>query len=224
VWGAATASYQIEGATTVDGRVESIWDEFCRRPGAVANGDTGEPGADHYRRYEQDVELMSALGLGAYRFSIAWPRLADLSFYDRLVDRLLERGISPWATLYHWDLPQELEEKGGWANRDTACRFAEYASTVVGRLGDRVDGWLTLNEPWCAAFLGYGNGVHAPGVQDSRSAVAAVHHLLLGHGLAMSEIRAKAPKTPAGISLNLFPVTRPAGSTVCRTGSSSTRC
>jgi beta-glucosidase len=212
VWGAATASYQIEGSTTVDGRVESIWDEFCRRPGAVVNGDTGEPAADHYRRYEQDIELMSSLGIGAYRFSIAWPRLADLGFYDRLVDCLLERGISPWATLYHWDLPQALEEQGGWTNRDTAYRFAEYASTVVGRLGDRVDGWLTLNEPWCSAFLGYGNGVHAPGVRDSKAAIAAVHHLLLGHGLAMAEIRAKAPKTPAGITLNLFPVSPATGS------------
>jgi beta-glucosidase len=212
VWGAATASFQVEGSTTVDGRVESIWDEFCRRPGAVTNGDTGDPAADHYRRYADDVELMAQLGLGAYRFSIAWPRLKDLSFYDRLVDALLAKGIAPWATLYHWDLPQSLEEAGGWTNRDTAYRFAEYASTVVGLLGDRVAGWLTLNEPWCAAFLGYGNGVHAPGVQDSRSAVAATHHLLLGHGLAMSEIRAGAPDVPAGITLNLFPVQPATGS------------
>jgi beta-glucosidase len=206
VWGAATASYQIEGATTVDGRVDSIWDEFCRRPGAVANGDTGEPAADHYRRYTDDVALMSTLGLGAYRFSVAWPRLADLSFYDRLVDSLLEHGIAPWATLYHWDLPQSLEEKGGWTNRDTAYRFAEYASTVVSRLGDRVAAWATLNEPWCSAFLGYASGVHAPGVQDPRSAIAAVHHLLLAHGLAMPEIRANAPDVPAGITLNPYPV------------------
>ena len=206
VWGAATASYQIEGSTRADGRVDSIWDEFCRRPGAVFNGDTGEPAADHYRRYEQDVELMASLGLGAYRFSVAWPRLANLGFYDRLVDCLLERGIAPWATLYHWDLPQSLEEKGGWTNRDTAYRFAEYAATVVDRLGDRVAGWSTLNEPWCSAFLGYASGVHAPGVQDPRAAIAAVHHLLLGHGLAMPEIRAKAPNTPAGITLNPYPV------------------
>ena len=212
VWGAATASFQVEGSTTVDGRVESIWDEFCRRPGAVANGDTGEPGADHYRRYADDVELMSSLGIGAYRFSVAWPRLKDLSFYDRLVDSLLAKGIAPWATLYHWDLPQSLEEEGGWTNRDTAYRFAEYAATAADLLGDRVAGWLTLNEPWCAAFLGYGNGVHAPGVQDSRSAVAAAHHLLLGHGLAMSEIRSRAPETPAGITLNLFPVAPATGS------------
>jgi beta-glucosidase len=206
VWGAATASFQIEGSTAVDGRVESIWDEFCRKPGAVANGDTGEPAADHYRRYSDDVELMSSLGLGAYRFSVAWPRLANLSFYDRLVDALLEKGIAPWATLYHWDLPQSLEEKGGWANRDTAYRFAEYASTVAALLGDRVAGYCTMNEPWCSAFLGYASGVHAPGVQDPRAAVAATHHLLLGHGLAMSEIRANAPETPAGITLNLYPV------------------
>jgi beta-glucosidase len=206
VWGAATASFQVEGSTTVDGRIESIWDEFCRRPGAVANGDTGEPGADHYRRYAEDVALMSSLGLGAYRFSIAWPRLANLGFYDRLVDCLLDRGIAPWATLFHWDLPQELEEKGGWANRDTAYRFAEYASKAVDLLGDRVAGWATLNEPWCSAFLGYGSGVFAPGIQDPRAAIAAVHHLLLAHGLAMPEIRAKAPNTPAGITLNLYPV------------------
>ena len=212
VWGAATASFQIEGSTTVDGRVESIWDEFCRRPGAVVNGDTGEPGADHYRRYAEDVALMSSLGLGAYRFSIAWPRLADLGFYDRLVDELLGKGIAPWATLYHWDLPQSLEEAGGWTNRDTAYRFAEYASTVVGRLGDRVAGWLTLNEPWCAAFLGYGSGVHAPGVQDGAAAIAATHHLLLGHGLAMSEIRSHVPDVPAGITLNLYPVWPATGS------------
>lgn len=212
VWGAATASFQIEGSTTVDGRVDSIWDEFCRRPGAVANGDTGEPGADHYRRYAEDVALMSSLGIGAYRFSIAWPRLADLGFYDRLVDELLGKGIAPWATLYHWDLPQSLEEAGGWTNRDTAYRFAEYASTVVGRLGDRVAGWLTLNEPWCSAFLGYGNGVHAPGVQDGSAAVAATHHLLLGHGLAMSEIRSHVPDVPAGITLNLYPVWPATGS------------
>jgi beta-glucosidase len=215
VWGAATASFQVEGATTVDGRTDSIWDEFCRRPGAVVNGDTGEPGADHYRRYESDVDLMAGLGLGAYRFSVAWPRVrpsggaanaAGLDFYDRLVDRLLAAGISPWATLYHWDLPQALEERGGWTSRDTAYRFAEYTESIVARLGDRVDGWLTLNEPWCAAFVGYGSGRHAPGVTSPTAAVAATHHLLLAHGLAMERIRALAPNTPAGITLNLYPV------------------
>jgi beta-glucosidase len=149
---------------------------------------------------------MSTLGLGAYRFSVAWPRLADLSFYDKLVDSLLEKGITPWATLYHWDLPQHLEEKGGWANRDTAYRFAEYTASVVGLLGDRVDNWMTLNEPWCSAFLGYASGVHAPGVQNPESAIAAVHHLLLGHGLAMSVIRDKTKDVAAGITLNPYPV------------------
>jgi beta-glucosidase len=215
VWGTATASFQIEGSTTVDGRTDSIWDEFCRRPGAVANGDTGEPAADHYRRYASDVDLMSSLGLGAYRFSIAWPRVrpdggpinpAGLDFYDRLVDRLLAAGIAPWATLYHWDLPQALEEVGGWTSRDTAYRFAEYAGSVVSRLGDRVAGWLTLNEPWCSAFVGYASGRHAPGVASPSSAVAAVHHLLLAHGLAMERVRDLAPGARAGITLNLFPV------------------
>jgi beta-glucosidase len=215
VWGAATASFQIEGATTVDGRTDSIWDEFCRRPGAVAGGDTGEPAADHYRRYGADVDLMSSLGLGAYRFSVAWPRVrpdggplntAGLDFYDRLVDRLLAAGIAPWATLYHWDLPQALEKVGGWTARDTAYRFADYAASVAGRLGDRVVGWLTLNEPWCSAFAGYASGRHAPGVTSPSAAVAAAHHLLLGHGLAMERLRDLAPGVPAGITLNLFPV------------------
>ncbi|GAB3431879.1 GH1 family beta-glucosidase [Actinophytocola sediminis] len=214
VWGAATAAFQIEGSTTVDGRTDSIWDEFCRRPGAVVNGDTGDPGADHYRRYGSDVDLMSSLGIGAYRFSVSWPRVrpdagpvneAGFDFYDRLVDRLLAAGIAPYATLYHWDLPQTLQVDGGWTSRDTAYRFAEYATTVAERLGDRVAGWMTMNEPWCAAFLGYGSGRHAPGVTSPTAAVAAVHHLLLGHGLAMESIRA-ASAAPAGITLNLFPV------------------
>jgi len=215
VWGAATAAFQIEGSTTVDGRSPSVWDTFCRKPGAVVNGDTGEPAADHYRRYGEDVELMRALGLGAYRFSTAWPRIRPdagepdsrgLDFYDRLVDRLLAAGIAPWATLYHWDLPQTLEDNGGWANRDTAYRFAEYAETIVSRLGDRVASWTTLNEPWCAAILGYAQGIHAPGRTEPRAAVAAVHHLLLGHGLAMDVIRRHAPGSTAGLTLNLFPV------------------
>ncbi|HEV7977038.1 GH1 family beta-glucosidase [Amycolatopsis sp.] len=215
VWGAATAAFQIEGSTTVDGRSPSVWDTFCRQPGAVVNGDTGEPAADHYRRYGEDVELMRDLGLGAYRFSTAWPRIRPdagepdsrgLDFYDRLVDRLLAAGIAPWATLYHWDLPQTLEDDGGWANRDTAYRFAEYAETIVSRLGDRVVSWTTLNEPWCAAILGYAQGIHAPGRTDPKAAVAAVHHLLLGHGLAMDVIRRHAPGSKAGLTLNLFPV------------------
>jgi beta-glucosidase len=215
VWGAATAAFQVEGSTTVDGRSDSIWDEFCRRPGAVMAGDTGEPGADQYRRFQQDVTLMAELGLGAYRFSIAWPRIrpdgaepnpAGLDFYERLVDCLLDNGISPWATLYHWDLPQALEKLGGWANRDTALRFADYARTVLERLGDRVPVWTTLNEPWCAAFLGYARGIHAPGRTEPEAAVAAVHHLLLAHGLGLDAIRELAPNSEAGITLNLFPV------------------
>ncbi|SFH80445.1 GH1 family beta-glucosidase [Amycolatopsis regifaucium] len=215
VWGAATAAFQVEGATATDGRTDSIWDVFARRPGAVVGGDTGEPGADHYRRYAEDVDLMRQLGLGAYRFSLSWPRIRPdggapnpqgLAFYDRLVDRLLEAGIQPWATLYHWDLPQALEDEGGWTSRETAFRFAEYAETIVARLGDRVTNWSTLNEPWCAAMLGYAGGIHAPGRQEPAAAVAATHHLLLGHGLAMDVLRAHAPAASSGITLNLYPV------------------
>ncbi len=191
VWGAATAAYQIEGSTSADGRTDSIWDAFCRKPGAIANGDTGDIATDHYRRMDDDVRLMAELGLGAYRFSVAWPRVrpgggpvnpAGLDFYDRLVDALLAAGITPWVTLYHWDLPQRLEAAGGWANRDTAYRFAEYAASVAGALGDRVRHWITLNEPWCSAFVGYAEGRHAPGRTEPRAAVAAAHHLLLAHG------------------------------------------
>nr|WP_174567847.1 GH1 family beta-glucosidase [Amycolatopsis orientalis] len=215
VWGAATAAFQVEGATAADGRTDSIWDVFARRPGAVVGGDTGEPGADHYRRYAEDVDLMRQLGLGAYRFSMSWPRIRPdggapnpkgLAFYDRLVDRLLEAGVQPWATLYHWDLPQALEDKGGWTSRETAFRFAEYAETIVARIGDRVQNWSTLNEPWCAAMLGYAGGIHAPGRQEPEAAVAATHHLLLGHGLAMDVLRRHAPSAASGITLNLYPV------------------
>ncbi len=214
VWGAATAAFQVEGSTGADGREPSVWDTFAATPGAVVGGDTGDPAADHYRRYRDDVALMRTLGLGAYRFSLSWPRIRPfgrpeprgLEFYDRLVDELLAAGIQPWATLYHWDLPQSLEDQGGWTARDTAYRFAEYAETIVGRLGDRVASWSTLNEPWCAAMLGYGSGVHAPGRSSPEAAVAAAHHLLLGHGLAMDVLRAAAPNTPSGITLNLYPV------------------
>jgi len=214
-WGVSTAAFQIEGATTVDGRTDSIWDAFCRRPGAVVGGDTGEPAADHYRRYREDVELMAGLGIGVYRFSLAWSRVRPdggapnppgLDFYERLVDSLLERGITPWATLYHFDLPQALEEAGGWANRDTASRFAEFAASAAERLGDRVAFWSTLNEPWCSAFLGYGRGIHAPGRREPRAAVAAAHHLLLAHGLGLAELRRHAPQAQSGITLNLYPV------------------
>jgi len=215
VFGAATAAYQIEGAIAEDGRTPSIWDTFAAQPGRVVNGDTGEVAVDHYHRMPSDVELMSDLGLGAYRFSISWPRVQPggsgpvnapgLAFYDRLVDTLLDRGIAPWATLYHWDLPLELEQAGGWPERDTAARFAEYAGTVAEALGDRLHGLITLNEPWCSAFLGYGNGIHAPGRADGAASLAAAHHLLLGHGLAAQAIRAASPTTPLGITLNLYP-------------------
>jgi beta-glucosidase len=189
-WGVATASYQIEGAVAEDGRVPSIWDTFSRTPGAVANGDTGEVANDHYHRMPSDVALIKSLGVDAYRFSIAWPRAADLSFYDRLVDELLANDIQPWATLYHWDLPQELEDAGGWPNRDTAYKFADHAAMVFGRLQDRVDTFTTLNEPWCSAWLGYATGVHAPGRRSPQAGIDAAHHLLLGHGLALQAMRA----------------------------------
>ncbi|MGI5231636.1 GH1 family beta-glucosidase [Actinoallomurus sp. CA-142502] len=187
VWGAATAAYQIEGAADEDGRVPSIWDTYSHTPGRVRDGDTGDVATDHYHRWAQDVETMSALGLDAYRFSIAWPRIHDrrgIDFYSRLVDALLERGIAPVATLYHWDLPQSLEDAGGWPARDTAYRFAEYAERIGAALGDRVHTWTTLNEPWCSAFLGYASGVHAPGRTEPAAALAAAHHLNLAHGLA----------------------------------------
>ncbi|MEU3274988.1 GH1 family beta-glucosidase [Saccharomonospora sp. NPDC006951] len=215
LWGVATAAYQIEGSTTAEGRTPSIWDAFGEQPGRIAGGDTGDPGTDHYRRMPEDVELLGTLGIEAYRFSIAWPRVrpdggavnhAGLDFYERLVDTLLGAGITPWATLYHWDLPQRLEEAGGWAARDTAYRFAEYAEAVVRRLGDRVATWTTLNEPWCSAFLGYGSGRHAPGRTEPHAAVAAAHHLLLAHGLGLEVIRRHTRSARAGVTLNLFPV------------------
>jgi beta-glucosidase len=204
--GAATAAYQIEGAAHEDGRGPSIWDTFSHTPGRTWNGDTGEVAADHYHRLESDLDLMATLGLEAYRFSISWPRVqpggtGDLNplgvgFYNRLVDGLLARGIRPIATLYHWDLPQELEDAGGWPERDTAERFAEYAARIVEVLGDRVAMWTTLNEPWCSAFLGYGSGSHAPGRTNGASALAAMHHLNLAHGLAVPEIRRAARNAP----------------------------
>ncbi|UOZ02870.1 GH1 family beta-glucosidase [Amycolatopsis sp. WQ 127309] len=213
LWGAATSSYQIEGATAEDGRGPSIWDTFAATPGKVDRGDTGDVAADHYHRYRDDVALMQDLGLGAYRFSIAWPRIQPagsgaaeprgLDFYRRLVDTLLERGIQPWPTLYHWDLPQPLEDAGGWPNRDTAQRFAEYAAIVHDALADRVTHWTTLNEPWCSAFLGYATGRHAPGRQEPGAAVRAAHHLLLGHGLAAEAM----PGSTVGLTLNLTEVT-----------------
>jgi beta-glucosidase len=199
VLGSATASYQIEGAVAEDGRGPSIWDTFSHTKGRVVNGDTGDVADDHYHRLESDLDIMASLELDAYRFSIAWPRIQPvgsgkankpgLDFYSRMVDGLLERGIRPVATLYHWDLPQPLEDAGGWANRDTALRFAEYAAIVGDRLGDRVSTWTTLNEPFCSAYLGYASGAHAPGRTDPVAALRAVHHLNLAHGLALKELR-----------------------------------
>lgn len=214
LWGTATSSYQIEGAVREDGRGPSIWDTFAATPGKIVGGDTGEVAIDHYHRMAEDVALMASMHIGAYRFSIAWPRIlpngtgavnaAGLDFYDRLVDTLLAHNIKPLATLYHWDLPQVLEDKGGWVNRDTAYAFADYAEAVARRLGDRVPWWLTHNEPWCAAYLGYGSGIHAPGHTDMGKAFVAGHHLLLSHGLAMPRLRALTPAdTQLGIALNL---------------------
>lgn len=212
LYGAATAAFQIEGAANEGGRTDSVWDVFCRVPGAVIDGDDGQVACDHYHRFRDDVRIMRELGLDAYRFSTAWPRIRPghgpvnpegIAFYDRLVDALLEEGIEPWLTLYHWDLPQELEELGGWASRDTAYRFAEYALDTHAALGDRVRRWTTLNEPWCAAFLGYAAGAHAPGRQEPESAVAAGHHLMLGHGLVVEALRAADPTLSLGITLNL---------------------
>jgi beta-glucosidase len=215
-FGAATASYQIEGAVAEDGRTPSIWDTFSRTPGAIVGGDTGDIACDHYHRMPEDVALMKALHLDAYRFSVSWPRVrpdagpvnpAGVDFYSRLVDELLGAGITPWVTLYHWDLPQVLEDKGGWTDRDTAYRFAEYAASLYDALGDRVPVWTTLNEPWCSAFLGYTGGQHAPGRQEGVASVVAAHHLMLGHGLVIDELRRRGA-TPAadrrlGITLNL---------------------
>lgn len=216
VWGAATSAYQIEGAVAADGRLPSIWDTFCRVPGAIDNGDTGDTACDHYRRWPADVAVMKELSLDAYRFSIAWPRVipdgtgavnpAGLDFYDRLVDSLLAAGIQPHATLYHWDLPQRLEDRGGWPRRDTAAAFARYAGIVAERLGDRVADWCTVNEPLCCAWIGHLEGLMAPGVKDLTAAVRASFHLHLGHGLAAQAVRAASPG-PAriGIVNNLSP-------------------
>ena len=223
VWGSATAAYQVEGAVAEDGRTPSIWDVFAHTPGKVADGDTGDVADDHYHRVSQDVALMRELGLGSYRFSIAWPRItpqidadglgpvneAGIAFYRRLIDELIGAGIRPMATLYHWDLPQTLEVAGGWTNRATAYRFAEYAAAVADLLGDGLTMLTTLNEPWCSAYLGYGAGVHAPGRTDPAAALAAVHHLNLAHGLAAAEIRRVRPQLPVALTLNLAAV-RPA--------------
>ncbi|MGY6501509.1 MAG: GH1 family beta-glucosidase [Acidimicrobiales bacterium] len=216
-WGAATSSYQIEGAPEADGKGESIWDRFCATPGTIVDGTSGALGVDHYNRWPADVSLMSDLGLGAYRFSIAWPRVvpdgdgavnaAGLDFYDRLVDALLEAGIQPLPTLYHWDLPQALQDRGGWVSRHTAHAFADYAEAVVARLGDRIGTWMTLNEPFVSANHGYVTGEHAPGHTSWAEGFAASHHLLLGHGLALERLRAAAPDAHLGLVLNFTPAT-----------------
>jgi beta-glucosidase len=213
LWGSATAAYQVEGAVSEDGRGESIWDRFTHTPGKIEGGATGDVACDHYHRWQSDLGLMSELGLQAYRFSVAWPRVIPagsgavnqrgLDFYSGLVDGLLERGIEPVPTLYHWDLPQALEDKGGWTSRDTAERFGEYASTVFDALGDRVKRWITLNEPFCSAFLGYQIGVHAPGRRSTSDAIAAAHHLLLGHAIAVERFRASGAPDQIGITLDL---------------------
>jgi beta-glucosidase len=216
-WGAATAAYQIEGAVAEGGRTPSIWDTFSHTPGATANGDNGDVAVDHYHRFRDDVAMMAELGLTAYRFSVAWPRITPqvtaerlgpvnsegLAFYSELVDALLAAGISPAVTLYHWDLPQALEDAGGWTARATAERFGEYAEVVAEALGDRVPMFTTLNEPWCSAYLGYGSGVHAPGRTDGAAALTAVHHLNLAHGLAAAAIRRVAPAAQVAVTLNL---------------------
>jgi beta-glucosidase len=213
-WGVATAAYQIEGSVRADGRGPSIWDTFCKTPGKIVTGDTGDVACDHYRRYPEDIAIMQDLGIEHYRFSVSFSRIFPdgrtrnvraLDFYERLVEDLLVAGIRPAVTLYHWDLPQALQEQGGWASRDTAFRFAEYASEVYARLGDRVQTFITHNEPWCTAFLGHLSGEHAPGIQDPQVAANVGHNLLLSHGLAVRAYREAGCKGDIGITLNLTP-------------------
>jgi beta-glucosidase len=215
LWGTATAAYQVEGAVREDGRGESVWDRFCATNGKVRNGESGAVACDFYHRYRDDIALMRDLGLDAFRFSIAWPRVlpdgrgrvneAGLDFYDRLVDELLAAGIRPFATLYHWDLPQALEDRGGWPARETADAFLEYVEAVAARLGDRVKDWITQNEPHVPAWAGYGHGVHAPGRRSRRCALAAAHHLMLSHGYALEALRRDVPGVRAGITLDMWP-------------------
>lgn len=213
-WGTATASYQVEGAIHEDGRTPSIWDTFCAKPGTISDGSSGEFACDQYHRYRNDIALMKELGVGAYRLSVAWPRIIPnpdgevnrkgVDYYLRLLDDLCDNGIKPVVTLYHWDLPQYLEDRGGWPARDTALRYADYAAVLARAFGDRVDTWTTLNEPWCTAYLGYCNGVHAPGVRDDAKSLAAVHHLNLAHGLGIQAVRAElGEKTRMSVTLNL---------------------
>ncbi len=216
LWGASTAAYQIEGAAAEDGRGPSIWDKFTRRPGAILNGDNGDRACDHYHRFGEDVELMKRLNLNAYRFSISWSRVlpygaggvnkAGLDFYDRLLDRVAEAGMEPWICLYHWDLPQALEDKDGWLNRDVAGWYADYAQLIVRRLGDRVRHFATFNEPNVATFKGYGDGEHAPGIRGRKTALQALHNMNLAHGLGMQAMRAERSGLLLGNIYNLHPV------------------
>ncbi|WP_338115063.1 GH1 family beta-glucosidase [Thiocapsa imhoffii] len=215
-WGAATAAFQIEGAADADGKSASIWDRFVAQPGRIRDGSHAKVACDHYRRYREDLDLMAALGMGAYRFSVSWPRViraptrrenpAGLDFYDRLVDGLLERGITPFLTLYHWDLPWFEQEQGGWGSRETVWRFADYAEVVARRLGDRVQHWVTVNEPLTVVTAGYLSGDHAPGRRNLMLALRVVHHLLLAHGAALQRVRDRVPAAQIGPALNLFPV------------------
>jgi len=212
IWGAATSSYQIEGAANIDGRGQSIWDTFSKTPGKVANGDSGDVANDHYHRYLADIALMQEMGIKSYRFSFAWPRLfpqgdhvreeRGFAFYDRLINALLAAGIEPLATLYHWDLPQALQDKGGWVNRDIVKAFADYSTAVVEHFGDRVKKWSPINEPWVVSWLGYGIGIHAPGVKDRRSAFAAAHHTVLAHVASTNAMRAVRKDILTGPVLN----------------------
>ncbi len=217
VWGVATSAYQIEGAWNEDGRGPSIWDTFSHTPGKIANGETGDVAADHYHRWKQDAALLSELGVQAYRFSVAWPRILPdgtgkvnekgLDFYDHLVDELLRRKIQPYVCLFHWDLPQALQDQGGWPNRETAGHFAEYARIVAARLGDRVPVWFTHNEPWVAAFVGHFLGEHAPGTKDIGAAIKSLHHIMLSHGLAVDAILAEVKRpVEIGMTQNINPV------------------
>lgn len=216
-WGCSTSSYQIEGAAHEDGRGESIWDRFCAQPGAIRDQSNGDVACDHYHRWPEDLNLAKSLGVNAYRFSIAWPRIfpngrgrianqAGVDFYSRLVDGLLERGIEPWATLYHWDLPQALQDVGGWEHRDTVHAFADYTDAITRALGDRVKHWITHNEPWCTAFLGHFEGNHAPGVRNFKSALQVSHHLFVSHGLAIPVVRQNVRDAEVGITLSLHPI------------------
>ena len=215
IWGVATSSYQIEGAANEDGRGKSIWDTFCKVPGKVANFDNGDMACDHYHRYKEDLDLMKWMGVKAYRFSVAWPRVIPdgvgrvnemgLDFYDRLIDSLLEREIAPWLTMYHWDLPEALQLRGGWNNREVVEWFGEYAEVLTSRFGDRVKNWMTLNEPLCSAWLGHLYGDMAPGIKDLQTALNVSHHLLMSHGLACQVIRSNVSEANVGIVINVTP-------------------